>query len=116
MRFIGPSQTPQSAHGENEGEDRGDLERDEGPDPEELSARVGDLAANESHTDHVNHRNARSEDRSEQHDDVARAPPAQYECSVHPGNKHQHANDVFDPAGLKPADDIVAQVKRHEED
>ena len=42
---LAPSQAPQSARREDEGEERGHAERDQRPDEEEGSAGIGDVAA-----------------------------------------------------------------------
>lgn len=109
---LAPLQAPQSACREDEGEDCGHLERDERPDPEEDSAGVGDPAADKSLPNHVHDGDARSKDRSEEDYDVPGSPFGQHQRSVQPDDHHEHPSDVLDPAGFKPTDDVVGQVKR----
>lgn len=69
-----PLQAPHSARRENDGEGRGDAERDERPNPEEHSAGIGDPAADESRSPHVEDEDTQPTDRAEEHDDVPRPP------------------------------------------
>ena len=107
---LAPLQAPQSACREDEGEDRGHLERDERPDPEEDSAGVGDPAANKSRPHHVYDRDARPKDRTEEDYDVSRSPFGEHQRSVQPDDQHEHPNDVLDPSRGPPPDDVVRQV------
>ena len=114
--LAAPGEGPEGEHGEDEGEDCDHLEGDERPDPEEHAARIGDPAADEAFAHHVKDRYAGAEKRSEQDDDVARATPREHERSEQPHDHYQHAGDIPGSARFKPADDVVRQMKRHEED
>jgi hypothetical protein len=110
------SQAPQSAHREDDGEERGYAEREERKDPEEDSAGVGNPAADKSHPSHVGEKDDRPKDRPEDVDDIPRSPSGEHQRSVQPDNQYKHSTDVLESSGLEPADDVVRQVKRHEED
>lgn len=66
-----PSQAPESAYREDDGEERDHAESEERPDPEEFSAGVGDSAADHSRTPHVGERDDRAKERAEEGDDVS---------------------------------------------
>src|ERR1017187_5434368 len=112
-----PSQAPQSTHREDGGEERGHADRDERPDEEKGSAGVGDPAA-VHHTlpHHVEDGDAQRKERSEEHDDVSRSPLGEHQCSVQPDDTDGHSSEVYGRSRQPPADDVVRQVKRHEED
>jgi hypothetical protein len=61
-----PSQAPQSAHRENDGDQRGHAERDDRPDEEEGSAGLGDFAA-DTLPHHVEDGDGQPEERPEPH-------------------------------------------------
>lgn len=111
-----PAKTPQSHHREDKREDCGHLEREDRPDPEVNSTGVGDPAADKSHSSHVSQRDDRAEDRAEQHDHVARATFGKHGGPKHPDNQHQHPTHVPETSRFELADDVVRDVKRHEED
>ena len=67
-----PSQTPQSARREDEGDAPEPAERPECPDEEEAAGGFGDLAV--MCPSHVDDGHARREQPDEQHDDVPRSP------------------------------------------
>jgi len=64
---LPPSQAPQSARREDDGEGRGHAEREERPDPKKDSAGVGDPAADKSRSPHVDDKDAQPTDRPEEH-------------------------------------------------
>src|SRR6478672_661196 len=67
---LAPSQPPQFARREDKGEQRGHAEGDEGPDKEEGSAGLGDLAAgNGPRSPEMKDGGQRPEERSEEDDD-----------------------------------------------
>src|SRR6266851_7432552 len=68
LPWLAPSQTPQSARREDEGEAPEPAERPECPDEEEAAGGLGDLAV--MCTPHVDDRHACREQPDEQHDDV----------------------------------------------
>src|ERR1700722_706325 len=106
---------PQSARREDEGEERGNAEREECPDKEEGPAGLGDRSAN-SRPLHVDDRDDQPKERPEEDDDVPRSPFGQHQRSVQPDDQDWHRNEVEKRSWLHPADDVVRQVKRHEED
>src|ERR1019366_5533838 len=96
-------------------EERGHAERDERPDEEEASAGLRDLAA-DTLPHHVEDGDARPKERPEEHDDVSRSPFGEHERSVQPDDEDEHPTEVWERSRFHPADDVVRQVKRHEED
>jgi len=109
-----PLQAPQSAHREDDGEERGHAERDERPDEEEGSAGIGDVAADaDTLPHHVDDGDAQPKERPEEDDDVPPSPFGEHQRSVQPNDKDGHSSEVWDPSLFEPADDVVRQVKRH---
>ena len=115
LAALAASQAPQSSDREDEGEECSHAERDERPDPEEFSAGVDDPAPDESRPSHVGEGHDRTKERSEEGDDVPRSPSGEHERSVHPDDEHEYPADVSEPSRLKPADDVVREVKRREQ-
>ena len=105
------SQAPQSAHGEDYGEERGHAERDERPHEEERSAGVGDPAAGKSCPPHVDDGDARRKERRDEDDDVSRTPSGEHQRSVKPDEQEEHRNEVRELARGEPADDVIRMVK-----
>ena len=67
-----PWQAPQSAHREDDGEERGHAEREECPDEEETPAAGGPEA--DSRPSHVDDGDAHQQERREEDDDIPRSP------------------------------------------
>src|SRR6266852_9074027 len=72
LPWLAPSQTPQSARREDEGEAPEPAERPECPDEEEAAGGIGDLDV--MCPPHVDDGHACREQPDEQHDDVPRSP------------------------------------------
>ncbi len=112
-----PRQAPESAHREDNREERDHTECEVLPRPEEGPAGVGcDPAPNKSVPHHVQYGNARSNDRSEKDDDVPGATARQHERSVHPNDQNKNRYEHVEPSPLHPAGNFIRQVKRQEED
>src|SRR6266511_6089929 len=77
---LAPSQTPQSARREDEGDAPEPAERPECPDEEEAAGGLGDLAV--MCPPHVDDGHGCREQPDEQHDDVPRSPFGEHECPV----------------------------------
>jgi hypothetical protein len=77
---LAPSQTPQSARREDEGEAPEPAERPECPDEEEAAGGLGDLAV--MCPPHVDDGHACREQPNEQHDDVPRSPFGEHQRPV----------------------------------
>ena len=75
-----PSQTPQSARREDEGEAPQPAERPECPDEEEAAGGLGDLAV--MRPPHVHDGHGCREQPDEQHDDVPRSPFGEHQRPV----------------------------------
>ena len=106
---------PQSAHREDDGEERGHAEREECPDKEEGSAGLGDGSADSAPL-HVDDGDDQPKERPEEDDDVPRSLSGQHQRSVQLDDENGQRNEVGKRPWLHPADDVVRQVKRHEED
>ena len=106
---------PQSARREDYGEERGQAEREECPDKEEGSVGLSDRSA-DAGPFHVDDGNDQPKQRPEKDDDVSRALSGQDESSVQPDDKDGQRNEVEKRSWLHSPDDVVRQVKRHEED
>jgi hypothetical protein len=112
-----PSQLPQSAHREDDGDERGHAERDERPDEEEATAGIGDAAGDaDTFPLHVYDRDDQQKERHDEDDDVPRSPFAEHRNSVKQGHNDRHDNQAGEPSRLHPADDVIRQMKCHEED
>src|SRR5271170_1385998 len=83
-----PSQAPQSAHREDDGDERGHAERDERPDEEEASAGLGDLAV--MCPRHMEDGDKQPKQRPEDYYDVPRSPSGEHYRSVKPNDKDRH--------------------------
>ncbi len=91
----GPFQAPQSAHREDDGEDRGHAKGDDRPDEEEGSAGVGDPAAGtDTLPHHVEDGDGQPNERPEEDDDVSRSPAGKHQRSVKPNDKDGHSSKV----------------------
>jgi hypothetical protein len=112
-----PWQAPQSPRREDDGKESGHADGDQRPDEEEVSAGVA-KAAGDAHTfpPHVGEGDDQRKEPSEEGDDVPRAPFGKHQRSVQPEDKDGHRSEVCELSRLKPADDVVRQVKRKEED
>ena len=71
-----PSQAPQSAHREDDGDERGHAERDDRPDEEEAAGGLGDLAV--MCPRHVEDGNKQPKERPEEYYDVPRSPSGEH--------------------------------------
>src|SRR5437879_7783988 len=80
LPWLAPSQTPQSARREDEGEAPEPAERPECPDEEEAAGGLGDLAV--MCPPHVDDGHACREQPDEQHDDVPRSPFGEHQRPV----------------------------------
>ncbi len=108
---LAPLQAPQSAHREDDGEERGHAEREERPDEEEGSAGVGDAAADaDPLSHHMNDGDDQRKERPEEDDDVPRSPFGEHQRSVQPDDQDWHRNEVQKLSRLHPADDVISQV------
>src|SRR5262249_30642229 len=89
------SQAPQSARRKDEGEESDHAERDECPNEEERSARVGDATAG-AHTlpAHVDDGDAQRKERQEEIDDVPRSPFDEHQRCVQPNDQDWHNREV----------------------
>jgi len=68
---LAPSQAPQSAHREDDGEEPGHADRDQYPDEEEVSAGIGEAAGDaDALPPHVGEGNDQRKEPSEEGDDV----------------------------------------------
>ena len=86
---------PQFAGCEQDGEECGRADHDQCPDEEEGSVRVGDPAAGNSRSRHVDHWDARRKKRQDQNQDVPRTPfGEQQRCSVQPDDHKDYGNEV----------------------
>src|ERR1700733_5835780 len=106
---------PQSARREDDGEERGNAEREECPDKEEGPAGLGDRAA-DSRPLHVDDRNEQPKERPEEDDYVPRSPFGQHQGSVQPNDQAWRRKKVGTRSPLHSTDDVVSEVKRHEQD
>ncbi len=88
-----PRQAPQSAHREDDGEERGHAERDDRPDEEEASTGPGDLAA-DTLPRHVEDGDGQRKERREKDDEVPRSPFGEHQRSVQPYDKDGHSSEV----------------------
>jgi len=113
---MAPSQVPQSAGREEDGEDCGYADCQERPDPEEFSAGVGDPAADKSHSPHVDVGNGRPKERRDENYDVPGSPSSEHQRCVQPDDHDEHSRVVPGPSRFEPADDVIRQVKRKQED
>ena len=102
-------------HCKYDGEERGNADRNEGPDEEECSAGIADAArdANASSL-HVNDGDGDSKKREEKDDDVARSPLGKHERSVQPDHNEGHGGEIREPSPFEAANDVVSEVKRKE--
>src|SRR5262249_10549994 len=91
---LAPSQAPQSARREDEGEGRGHAERDERPNPEKNSTGIADPAADKSWPPHVDDKDAQPRDRAEEHDDVPPSSFAEHQRSVQPDDENGRATEA----------------------
>ena len=65
---------------------------------------------------HMDDGDARPKERPEQNDDVPRSPFGEHERSVQPDHPDEHRTAAWERSRCHPADDVVRQVKRREED
>ncbi len=93
---LAPSQAPQSAHREDDGEERGHAERDQRPDEEETPATGGPEA--DSRSSHVDDGDAHQQERREEDDDIPRTPFGEHERSVQPDDADDHRKEVWKPS------------------
>ena len=101
VRFVGllglaPSQAPQSARREDDGEERGHAHREECPDEEETPAAGGPEA--DTLPSHVDDGDAHQQERREEDDDIPRAPSGEHERSVQPDDAEDHRSEVCKPS------------------
>ena len=89
-----PWQAPQTARREDEGEERGHAERDQRPDEEEASGRIGDARDADTLPLHVEDGDTQPKEREEEHDDVARSPFGEYQRSVQPNHGKGNSSEV----------------------
>jgi hypothetical protein len=87
---MAPSQTPQSARREDEGDAPERAERPECPDEEEAAGGLGDLAV--MCPPHVDDGHACREQPDEQHDDVPRSPFGEHERPVQEDREDEQRN------------------------
>src|SRR6266403_5359190 len=87
---LAPSQTPQSARREDEGEAPEPAERPECPDEEEAAGGLGDLAV--MCPPHVDDGHACREQPDEQHDDVPRSPFGEHQRPVQQHHENGQRN------------------------
>src|SRR5437660_12374339 len=87
---LAPSQTPQSARREDEGEAPEPAERPECPDEEEAAGGLGDLAV--MCPPHVDDGHACREQPDEQHDDVSRSPFGEHQRPVQQHHENGQRN------------------------
>src|SRR5207302_4824846 len=90
LPWLGPSQTPQSARREDEGEAPEPAERPECPDEEEAAGGLGDLAV--MCPPHVDDGHACREQPDEQHDDVPRSPFGEHQRPVQQHHENGQRN------------------------
>jgi hypothetical protein len=88
---LAPSQAPQSAHREDDGDERGHAERDDRPDEEEGSAGLGDFAA-DILPRHVEDGDDQPKERPEEYYDLPRSPFSEHKRSVKPNDKDGHCS------------------------
>jgi hypothetical protein len=96
-RLPGPApwQAPQSAHREDDGEERGHTERDERPDEEKVSAGVRDTAADADTLPlHMDDGDGQRKERPEEDDDVPRSAFGEHQRSVQPNDTDGHSSEV----------------------
>ena len=87
---LAPSQTPQSARREDEGEAPEPAERPECPDEEEAARKLGDLAV--MCPPHVHDGHGCREQSDEQHDDVPRSPFGEHQRPVQQHHENGQRN------------------------
>ena len=90
LPWLAPSQTPQSARREDEGEAPEPAERPECPDEEEAAGGLGDLAV--MCTPHVDDGHGCREQPEEQHDDVPRSPFGEHQRPVQQHHENGQRN------------------------
>src|SRR6516225_6844553 len=94
LRGSAPRQMlPQSARRENDGEERGNAEREKCPDKEEGSAGLGDRSA-DSRPLHVDDRDEQPKERPEEDDDVPRSLSGQHQRSIQPDGQNRQRNEA----------------------
>lgn len=111
---LAPSQAPQSACREDDGEERGHAECYERPDEEETPAADGPEA--DSRPSHVDDGETRRKERHDKDDDVPRSSSGERQSSVQPDEQEEHRNEVRELSRSHPTDDVVRMVKRRKED
>ena len=89
LPWLAPSQTPQSARREDEGEAPEPAERPECPDEEKAAGGFGDLAV--MCPPHVHDGHGCREQSDEQHDDVPRSPFGEHERPVQEDHEDEPA-------------------------
>lgn len=110
------SQAPQSADGEDDGEERGDAEQEVRKSPEEGQVGVANPAADKSGTHHVNDWDERPEERSEEDDDVPPFPLIEQERPAEPHDHDQNSHNVFEAPRFQTEGDFGREVKDDQED
>ena len=110
---LAPSQAPQSARREDEGEDPSHAERVKRPDEQEGWGGLGDLAAkNASRSHHVDDGPARRKERPDEHDDVPRPPFGEHQRSVQPDDQDGHRNEGRAPCLGRPNPGVTVSLVR----
>src|SRR6185436_17662993 len=112
-----PEAVPQSAQREEDAGDGGNADGEERPDEEEGSAGARDRAMDDpSRCPEVDVGDERSEERSEEDEDIPRSPALESQRSVGPEDHDGDGEEVWNPSLLESAHDVVREVKRQEED
>src|SRR5215213_1047507 len=112
-----PWQAPQSVRRENDGEQRGHAEREQRKDEKEASTGMGDAARQaDTLTLHMDDGDAHRKERQDEDDDVPRSASCEDQRSEQPKDTDGHSSEVRKPSLFEPADDVVCQVSRKEED
>lgn len=102
---------------EDDGEKPGHSNCNQRPNEKEMPAGMGKAAGDaDALPPHVGERDDQRKESSEEGDDVPRSPFGKHKRSVKPEDKDRNRSEVCEFSRLKPADNIVRQVKHKEED
>src|SRR5262249_15269502 len=113
--LAAPWQLPQCVCREEGGERRGDAQGEECPDEEEGLGGLADLAAEDAVGSlHVDDRDDQAKERPGENDDVSRPSFGEHQRSVQPDDENEHRKQIPEPWRRHLEEDIVRQVKRHE--
>ena len=111
------SQAPQSAHCQDDGEERGHADREECPDEEEASVGSVDPTPDaDAFPFHMDIGDKTPKQRPEEYDHISRSPFVEQQGCVEPNDTDGNSSEVRQPSLFKPAHYIVREVKRKEEE